>query len=574
MPWWNPKTWDAGDLDPRNWDEGDAYDVLGGPLGSGLIRDATGNAQDIPGMPDYRNVNFDFGVKPAYDVPTQTINKNLSDLRSDRARIEGWHGTSPIRDVKDVRPMDIPYEDVGYVAPGTAYTSGPVERYSASKISAARDVNAPGIQAIRQARAEGYDAATIGDAERAGGVQVGRAVVDTGAANRLTGAETGNLAELSKAAEGRGPSAAGATLKQGLAESAQQALGAAAAARGSERAGARREALQAIGEGGFKEAQAAAALKAGEQQAARQQLTSAISQGRSQDIALSTKIAEITQQADNLQAEIDKQISLGNASQANALKARQAELRQQASEFGASAKNRAEEVNAGATNLRDIELARQKLNADTTNASLENVRNIRQGELDTGATAAGVTEANKRADTEAQRKTDVEQQNLERQTGVRVTDANRRGTVDINSANQNLQAQTTNNELGIRRDTLESDRARGDFATQEGLLGGVRASSGTAAGQQIQVAGGTVQGLASQTDAQLAAYAAQGNQAAARELNRRRAQQAAWNLAFKVGSAIGTGGASAGIPGVPGVPIGGGATPYNLPVGMGGEDEG
>lgn len=499
--------------------------------GAPFVDDAMGNAT-IAGAPSPAQYGmvWDDAQKRWVKVD-EMIGAQKGDLAHDREFVENYGGTGPIRNVTPITPRDIPYEDVAAPRDVQAHTVGPAERYTPGRIAAVDDVTAPEFDPLSRVQGRGYDAEEIGPMTRIGPVSVGRAAIDTGQANQMKGDERASIRELQRVASGAGPSAAEEELKGAMAESAQQQMAMAASARGAQRAGAMREATIAAGEGAFKAAKAAAAAKAAEQATARGQLSAAISNARGADIQLAAKSADLEQQANDLQGQIDAAKARGDADAANRLALSQADLRTRAKEFGAAAGNRAEEVNAGAANRRASEKAGLTFEAATGNANRSQQRNITQSQLDTEAGLQGAHEANVINTHNADLLTGTDEHNVDRSTGVQVGNANRRSTADLHAADLAMEGDKFTQDLGVRRDVAESDRKRGDFVAGAGARSGLR-------GTGVQLTELTAQEAAQMTNEQLAILSAQGNAAATAEIARRRAQAGALALGAKIGGAV------------------------------------
>lgn len=552
----------------RAWDS-DVVDVAGtfyDPLnlrkvGEQYVTDLAGEGGKIPGEVGYGDISSDLGVDPiygpdgslkrpgAYDDPDRWFKELYGASQIDRDRALGWKGTDPIRDID---PMDVPVvqqRDVATPRDARAYDAGPVERYNAARIDMPDDVLLGSIGPVRQVTGRGFDNAVIGDASLAGPVSVGKAVIDSAASDATARLQGKNIDALKDIAEGRTPSVAKDRLDAALAEVGQQQLGAAAAARGSERGGARREAILAMGEKGFTAAKEGAAMESAERLAARNQLTGALSGMRDQDMLLATRAAELEQQANSLQAEIDRALQMGNAQMANELKSQQAQLVQQARAFKASAENRADEVNANALNQREIDWADRRLAVDRGNQEVRLRGAMAQAGLDTDASRFGADAANKRADDFAGRSTAVDVGNVDRATGVAVGNANRGVQVDATNAGNSMEAQKTLRALRLQRDAAEAERARNDFATREQAVGGAAGRGQAAAGGAAGIGGAKVAGRHSERMLELQKRGLINAQAAANEERRLGRQDAAIQTGLSV------------VPMLFGAPGGGGKVP-------------
>lgn len=500
--------------------------IVGGVIGSGLdlVNDLLGRHAADPNS--VTRAEWDAAreaTKNQYDAAGHRISDYLDMALSDHERAAGGPGTTPIRDVTPITAKDLGYHDVNAPGPATVYDPGQVERYRAPIIGAPTKVEMGPIGAAREVQA-----AEIGPAAQAGPVRVGTTTINTGQSDADRAAQMGNLDQLERLASGQGPSVAENELKAALADVGQQQMGLAASARGSERAGARRGAIQAIGEKGFQAAKAGAAARAGEVLSARQQLTGALSDVRGADTALATEQARLTQQAQALQAQIDQALASGNRDAYNALKAQQAQLIQQARTVSAQMANQRQEfVTATGASI------------DEGNAARELQRNLTQAGLDTSAAAAGTAAANERAGHMADTRTKVGEDDLDRGLNVATGNANRDSNTDVEGGRQQIQVGQINNEQGVNRDVAEGNRKTQDFNATTGALNSATGQVGNAA--QL-----TLAQVKAMTDADLQQLVARGNAAAAAELARRQAQSGAAALGEKV---IGAAGGKPPIPG-------------------------
>jgi len=123
------------------------------------------------------------------------------------------------------------------------------------------------------------------------------------------------------------------------------------------------------------------------------------------------------------------------------------------------------------------------LAADTTNVGAVNA-----------ASQFGATAANARADDLATRKDAFERQNVDLTTSTDAANADRDTNVQTEMSRQYLDAQKAQNEQMIRRDTAESDRARGDFDSRMGAAQGALSAQGGAVQNKTAVAQHSVTG--------------------------------------------------------------------------------
>jgi hypothetical protein len=199
---------------------------------------------------------------------------------------------------------------------------------SQAAINNVKQANVTNVAATPQAAVGNINttvaAPTVGNAAQTGLVTVDRASLDP-MANQLRQAQIRSAQDISNS-----PSAAMAQFQAGQSQVVKDQLAIAAASRGAERAGARREAMINVGANGAQQNLAAAALAAQEEQAKRVASASALSNIRSQDVTSATNAASIQSQQANLQAQLDSAIAQGNTSAINAIKQQQAQLALQA----------------------------------------------------------------------------------------------------------------------------------------------------------------------------------------------------------------------------------------------------
>lgn len=238
-----------------------------------------------------------------------------------------------------------------------AYRSDPVQGYTTERTTDVGDVpiEHPNVAVW---------ADNLGDAELARDVSTRQTSLDP-AANALREEQLSAIGELRNA-----PSSAQAMYQSALAKLARQQLGVASAARGSERAGARREAMLAIGAEGLEAADRAADRAAQENLSKATAIQGALANVRAGDIETATTNARLAQEANVLDAQIAAETARGNAAAVNALRQRRAELNLDASKSTAlnalaAAKMRAD---VGAGNL-DREQSRSQFDAGQQNTA-------------------------------------------------------------------------------------------------------------------------------------------------------------------------------------------------------------
>lgn len=251
-------------------------------------------------------------------------------------------------------------------------------------------------------------APTIGDAALANRVQVGNAYIDPLSTD---GREETLAAARAIAA---GPSSATSQFKSSMDKATADALAVAAQARGSERAGARREAIIQMALKGGASAEAAAATAAQEEQAKRVASAAALQNVRGADISVSQTQAQLDAQRAQTQAQLDAAIEQGNTAAINELKkqkatldlqaqtvATQARLQQQATQAGLQKANLDSSTTralADAANATNVSLANTAARTKAA-ADLAAAKNLAEREY--AQTASGVNVSNAAAQTKA-----------------------------------------------------------------------------------------------------------------------------------------------------------------------------
>ena len=227
----------------------------------------------------------------------------------------------------------------------TAYASdatGAMRDYTAAQAKAAlNSPNSQAAQAVSQANLAlpanvssvntNIQAPTIGPAAQTGLVTVGNTELNP-SATALQGQEIQAASNIAN-----GPSAAMSQFQAGQSQVVKDQLAATAAARGSDRAGARREAMINIGASGAQQNLSAAALAAQETQSKNVAASTALQGIGSQALTAATTQANITSQQQQLQAQLDAAVSQGNTAAINSIQTQQAQLGLQAQTASATA---------------------------------------------------------------------------------------------------------------------------------------------------------------------------------------------------------------------------------------------
>lgn len=285
-----------------------------------------------------------------------------------------------------------------------------------------------------------------------GPIAVGRAAIDPEA-----------ISLQRAAAEGKAPSEAEALMRLNADKIAQKQFSLAAGARGAERGGARREAMLAVGQQGADLGNQIGAMRAKEMETARSSFAQT-----------SVAAAQLEQQINALQAQIDQAIAQGNQREANALQVQQSQL-----------EAKRQELNQGAENQRTMDEAtlRAKLSEGGKERSAaigagNAARALGAGEFTAGAENVSALDLVRRQD-------ETEQQYQARLARAREFNAGAENAIGVGNADRAFQGQRDTANL-----TLEAQRAKDEaaFREQQLRLGGIGAAS-SATGQKIGIEG-------------------------------------------------------------------------------------
>lgn len=425
----------------------------------------------------------------------------------------------------------------------TAYTAGPIERVQAQQVGTAQqvgpiDINtqllSPSLQPLAKAQAaeigaiERAQASQIGQAAQTGAVGVGGVTVDP----RATALRDETLQSVR--AIGEAPSVAEQQYKANLAAASSEALGAAAQARGADRASARRAAVLGIAQSGIGGAAQMAAAAAQEELGKRQAVAQGIAGVQSQDLALASKQAELSQSRNNLQGQLDAAIAQGNTAAINAIKTRQAELDTEINATNVQAENarlaknaeftqQSGITNATAQNTRDLARAQMELEAEKsslgarmdlskTNAQIaagNADRSLAQGttnaQLATTAATANAGAYNTAEQNAALARNAAAQASMEAK--LRVDAANQQAELERQRANQ-ANTTTVETQNAANRAKLEADRLAAAQAAQTARMQALQAQQG-AAGLNIEANKGILDAQAGLRQAQEARAASE-----------------------------------------------------------------
>jgi hypothetical protein len=372
-----------------------------------------------------------------------TAAENLRRAYDAADQAKNYQTQGKVRDPSD--PREIQAERIA-----AATTFGP-ELENAQQINRqdlpdkVQQVNAPQLGATKD-----VEAVNLERAERIGQTQVGKAADASGAGQMLR-----------DAAMGGGPSKAQEQLRAGLDEIGRKQMSMAAAARGSERRGARRGAMLAMGDQGSQLNQQLAVVRAGEQQ-----------QARGEFAQYSQRAQALEQDANNLQAQIDAARAKGDADTANQLAAQQASMLAQA-----------RQINAGAANARDSERAAYEARAGEQNAAAQNTRDVQQATFNQQADTFNAGAINNRASERAQMTQAWREAEAARQQAAATQNAANTLTASGRSADLGQRA----DDMRQRADTENIRREQEDQRIRSSGTAAAAASAATAGQQQFNI---------------------------------------------------------------------------------------
>jgi hypothetical protein len=280
------------------------------------------------------------------------------------------------------------------------------------------------------------------------------------------------------AAEGIGtaPSAAMSQFQAGQSQVVRDQLAMAERARGSERAGARREAMIAAGAQGAQGNLAAASLAASEEQAKRVAAAAALTGIRSQDVTSSTNAATIKAQQANLQAQLDAAISQGNTAAINAIQSQQATLDLEAQKASVSAGLTQQGTQAGLA---------------TANLSAEQQKAVADAAARNKAAADYAASVNTAANQAAQNQTSASVTNAGATTKAAADYATATNTAAQNFAAANTATSQSNASLTQKQasDTMTAEQAAKTATASNQLAAGVANAGNDLATKQLQTTG-------------------------------------------------------------------------------------
>lgn len=261
-----------------------------------------------------------------------------------------------------------------------------------------------------------------------------------------------------------GPSASAAQFKAGMDQATSDALSVAAQARGADRAGARREAIIQLGQTGAKAAEGAAATAAQEEVAKRTAYSSALQGVRGADVSVSQTQAQIDSQRAQTQANIDSQratvkaqlnaaIAQGNTASVNDFSKLDAQLDLDAKK---------------ATVQAGLQQQSTGANLSLYNAKAANDINVRNSELETQTSITNAEARNKAASELAAAKAAAEREAAGSSTTVSLANsaAQTKAAADLAAANNSAYQNYANAATGVNTTNaqIEAARAEGNAA--------------------------------------------------------------------------------------------------------------
>lgn len=409
------------------------YDPLLEGAGLGIDR--------VEGPPPSPDTYFKQGESQASDIYKRAL------AEADRAG--NYAHPSGIRDPNQLSAPQVTASTIESPEHGITHDAGPVERVHAGQVLDPGETRLGDLGPVERIGSFGEL-----NSRDVGPVGVKHATVNPAAEGLLT-----------EAAMGKGPSQAAEQLKYAADLAAKKRFSLASGARGAERAGARIAAMQQTGEDLASLGQASAAARAGEMATARGQLA---------DFA--QRSAALEQQANSLQAEIDKAVAQGNQAQANALKVRQTELEAER-----------QKINAAMENERTMDVARLATGLSEAGKN----RSVAVGEGNAGRTLSGdifsAGAQNTRSENFAKRADETDEQYFQRLQRTREANANAENRIAEGNADRTYTAgrDTANLTLDAQKSRdqseLEAERVR-----QAGLHGALNVA-GNATGQTIGI---------------------------------------------------------------------------------------
>jgi hypothetical protein len=345
----------------------------------------------------------------------------------------------------------------------------------------------PSMNVQMQPTATSFDAANLGQAEQSSFSNGQRATIDP-LANSLRGEQLDAARAIATA-----PSVADAKMRAGMAATAEEQLGIVAGARGSERAGLRAEAARQMAAKGVQASALGAAASAQEEVAKRAAFAQALLGARGQDASLATDQAQLDAQMNSLDAQIKARTAEGNTKAVNDLKVQQGLLTQDA---------RAKGMTAG---LDYVKAAADVETASANRATQNSQFNTTQTNTGTVLDANAVRDANKddvtnfgnTSQVNAAAGNTIGRDNINRDVGIKSTNA---------ANNLTGQTQTSTNDLAAQNTRLSGMTSGANVSTNAGQAGTSALGVGaTAAGIKADIGRAIIAGETVQQNAEQAA---------------------------------------------------------------------
>jgi hypothetical protein len=335
-------------------------------------------------------------------------------------------------------------------------TLGDVERISAAGPAAVERYSAGGPASVERFDPAVIEATGIDPAETAVFGGVGRAAFNAGDSAAVRGDQLSDIQMLRDTAQGRGPSAADNEYALALDQITNEQMALVNQASGDEKAALRNEAMLEGSRRALAAAHERAALKSREMLGGQQALQSATQAVRSTDIELATTIANLDQEANNLEAQLRTAVAQGNRDAINAINTRKAELAAERARAQAGLTQDARAAGANAANAAQLDYMRRLDEANSQGAAAGNTANLDFTKRTDAASLRNADAADKR---------DVDRADLGLKRDVAADDAGRNAfgaTTDaqlgaLNTANNatGQGTQSTQGMVGANKDTYE-----------------------------------------------------------------------------------------------------------------------
>lgn len=285
--------------------------------------------------------------------------------------------------------------------------------------------------------------------------------LDTGQSDQSRQLQLGALGSLQDTAAGGGAGAdlAAARTRQLLAQSGAQANGLVQQARGNERRGARLSAILSSGANNLAGETQIQAQNASDRLAAQQAVVGATQGIRSTDVTQATTKAQLDQQRNTLQAQLDSAKASNDQNAINAIQTKMADLDAQQQQFNATSSNTVGLANTAATNQGNQFNATQRTTAAQKLADATN-----QGEQ------FNATQENAAGSQLAGAQTAVSQSNTAQGNTVATGNADRTVQTGESNNTQGLAAQATGEQQRVANENLKLQASAAAQQAAKGLL--------------------------------------------------------------------------------------------------------